>query len=151
MLKTDVQENADRVTYFLKGELNETGELPELKPTSKKICIDFGGLLGINSVGVLKWLRWLPGKPQLILANCPTHLMQQMSIVPTMVGDNVTIESFYVPLYCDRCEKEDFKKMTPSEFKSMDKDAAIRSPECADNNCAMSLDCVPDRYLRLLK
>lgn len=151
MFKIDIKKYEDRDIYFLKGNLDENAEIDFIiAPEKKSLVIDFGELQSINSSGISKWLRWLPLQPSLIYVNCPTHFMQQMSIVPAMAGDNF-IESFYVPLFCDRCEKEDFTKMTAAQSKGLTKTSFIRSPECAESDCQMMLDCVPERYFRTIK
>ncbi len=150
MLKIEMKESADQVTYFLAGELNETGELPQLAETTKKIFFDLSGLTVINSIGVLKWLRWLPGKPEIKLQNCPAHLIHQMCIVPAMVTPKASIESLYVPLFCEKCDKEDFKRVTVKECKAMGKEQVLQPVECRDSACAMMPDFDPARYSRII-
>lgn len=138
----------------LSGPLDEHTELPTLEgPVSDRLNIDLKDLANINSVGCRTWMNWiktLKAKDGIYLHNCPPHFISQVSILFGFIPDGVTIESFFVPYFCDSCGAEELVKVEagPRDFSTFKIDDEIICPVCS---ALMHLDVVKDKFLAFWK
>lgn len=94
--------------YLLTGQINEFADFTDLLAAPEAtIILDLSGIQRINSYGIKKWillLNQLAGKT-VILQNCPICFVEQISLVPGMLGHGV-VNNFFLPYWCPQCEKE---------------------------------------------
>lgn len=155
--KTD----GDSLLFVFEGQIDEDVQFPGVDTTKfKKVFIDLKGVKAINSVGIREWLNWL--KPvseqaQIILMKCPKALVFQLNMVEGFLPKNGLVKSFYVPFYCEKCDKEEnvlFNvgaevQVTPAGAKVNFnvKDAKL----CAEAACEMEMDAAEAKYFQFLK
>lgn len=146
-----VKELETECRVILVGAIDENCRLPEL-PASivVPLRIDLSGIKSINSVGCREWTVWLK-KVQALggihLYRCPSVFISQVNILVGFVPEDIVIESFYVPYYCESCGAEesvlyergkhftDINAIVPKE--------TIICPVCS---ASMGLDVVKERY-----
>jgi hypothetical protein len=143
-----VCEDKDSVSYSVSGDINAAFVWPHaVDAGDRAIRINLRSVQYINSVGVKNWIRTFPfaGK-RVELFEVNVHVMDAFNMTPAMqLG--CQIQSFYVPVYCKRCE-ETFELI---ETKSIDfsSEAKIRLKPCScgllpeiDTDLNMYLTCI---------
>jgi hypothetical protein len=77
--------------------------------TAKVAEFDFEAVTMINSKGVQIWkefMKALPPGPRYLYVRCPLKIINQINLFPSFKGGKVVeIASFYVPYFCETCDK----------------------------------------------
>jgi hypothetical protein len=101
----------DVLTIALSGTIDEDVTFPKVEEGAfKKIVLDLKEIKTINSVGIREWLNWikpLSEKYEMILENCPKAMVFQFNMVEGFLPPKAKITSFFVPFYCESCDRED--------------------------------------------
>lgn len=126
-----------------------------------QVTIDLMGIKTINSVGIREWLNWikpLSESSSIVLMNCPKAMVFQFNMVEGFLPARSTVASFYVPFYCEKCDREDnvlFKVgedvtvADGGELKiSVDAKSRIG---CAEAPCETEMDVTEAKYFQFLK
>src|SRR5262245_47996782 len=93
-------------TIKFSGSIDERTEWPEIDRSQGRVDIDLGDIELMNSAGCGAWVKWVRGvqvKDGIFLHNCPPHFITQASILIGIVPAGVTVQSFFVPYFCDSC------------------------------------------------
>ena len=95
--------------YKFSGDLDEKFDGRKfVKPQTEIVRIHLGALRTVNSVGVREWvylMKEFSDLPTVILEDCSVAVVDQINIVPQMLG-RATVESFFAPYYCPQCDEE---------------------------------------------
>lgn len=158
-----VSPSADSQVISFKGHLDETSELPTSDSLAnlKSLTFNLDGCRVINSSGIKKWVQLmsqlaLEDDLKIVLQNCHPLILDQINLIEGFLPKNAQVESLYVMLFCEKCEKEFEvrKKVTDIEnglgaairdLKELDCD---KFPECRK---FITLDTHPDKALSFLK
>lgn len=157
---SQVNEDDSTLLLVFSGNIDENSNFPEPQTLEvKSLIIDLNKVELINSLGIRAWVRWMKELPSKIitLKNCTPPIVQQMNIVSGFLPSSATIESFYVPFYCDHCDSESAVLMKRNEDfipKTSEAEAKIKlkSPIPCDNcDAERELDALEDKYFAFLK
>ncbi|MCJ8276036.1 MAG: hypothetical protein HRT44_11190 [Bdellovibrionales bacterium] len=147
----------------LVGKIDEDFMFPEVEGSlDETLYIDFLGIKAINSVGIKSWLEWsekLASRKTVVLKNVPVCVVMQMNMITHFLPENFWVESFEVPLVCERCESEKIDMVElGKEVKIQDGKVIVDleqeflgqfgDPDC---DCFFEVDTSGDRYFRFLK
>jgi hypothetical protein len=151
----------DQLSLALEGLIDEDVVFPTVDLTGmKKIVIDLKGIKTINSVGIREWLNWIRPigeKVEIVLQKAPKAMVFQFNMVEGFLPPRATVASFYVPYFCERCDREDNVLFTigqeikveggqvKSEFKP--KSAGL----CEQADCELEMDVTEGKYFQFLK
>lgn len=163
MVDFKFQEKTDGENLLLvfEGVIDEDVKFPAVDTGKfKKVFIDLKGVKSINSVGIREWLNWmkpLSDKAQLVFMKTPKALVLQMNMVEGFLPKNGFVKSFYVPFYCEKCDKEEnvlFSvgqeiELSPGDYKIKFDIATAKL--CPEPPCEMEMDASEAKYFQFLK
>lgn len=159
--KLTTDPNTKTLYLQLSGVLNEYADLSlddiDLRGIDK-LVVDFEKLKYLNSSGIKIWILLmdkLSQEPNLKLEfiKCPKFIIDQINTIQGFIPDNGKIVSFYVPIFCERCNKS-FKSLETEErdantiindLKAIDCDIF---PKC---QAGLEVDIVPQLFYKFLK
>lgn len=146
------KEDKDSFTIIIEGSINESFLQKSVRiPPNKKIIIDFSHVSSINSLGIRHWIQWLRTypNPEYVFQSCPQCVVDQMNSVSDFIPNKCSIESFFVPYYCEETGEE--KQI----LYKLDEDYFLAKPvlpkvikDSAGNN--MEIDTPPQKYFKFL-
>ncbi len=152
---------AEHLTLTISGIIDEHAVFPPVNTNKfKQITVDLNGIKAITSPGIRDWLFWI--KPiaavsQLAMTNVTKEMIFQVSIVQGFLPSEATVQSFYVPFFCDSCDREE------SILFNVGKDILIQNGDykiqfdlkakklCDKQNCTMEIDAFEAKYFQFLK
>lgn len=142
-------------TFALSGSVDEESVFPNAAEIQGKVVMDFDKITSINSVGIRSWLQWFAqfSGAHFTFKNCPVALVMQMNMVEGFLPENTKVESFYVPFYCESCDKEFREKFIFGRDVFVE-DGAFRL--ASENHVQCSSGCTPEldtneaKYFRFL-
>ncbi len=157
------QEKTDGEALLLifEGVIDEESKFPSVDTAKhKRIMVDLKGIRSINSVGIREWLNWIrpvSETTQIVFLKTPKALVFQMNMVEGFLPKNGTVKSFYVPFYCEACDKEENVlftvgqevQVTPGNY-TITYDVK-KANLCAKPNCEMEMDASESKYFQFLK
>lgn len=112
------------------------------------IKINCANVTRINSVGIRLWTQYFDQLRKkglrLKFIECSPPIVEQTSIYTNFINKD-EIESFYLPFYCSRCEKELNKLFDTQSIKQIDPDNL--STPCSTCGGKASFDEIPNKYL----
>ena len=93
------------------GSIDEDVVFPPVAAgANAAIRIDLQAVKSINSVGIREWLNWIrplsDAGAKITLARCPKAFVFQLNMVEGFLPKGGVVESFYVPFFCEKCDKE---------------------------------------------
>ena len=155
-LHMQVIRNSAGLTLKLDGVLDETAELPAFDLTyCGRMLIDLEKLSMINSLGCRKWIHWLKAYPkgiQISLVNCSSVIVNQINILVGFVPPGITVESIYVPYFCETCGKDERVLMSVADAaqSGWSVDQIADEKACAHCKATAELDVIKARYFQFL-
>ena len=151
----------DVLRLTVEGSIDEDAVFPNLDLSKiKSVELDLKGVTAINSVGIREWMEWIKpvaAKAQIRLHNCPKALVFQLNMVDGFLPPNSSVSSFYVPFFCEKCDREESvlftvgKEVTggPGGAKiSFDSKTHFK---CAEATCEMAMDATESKYFQFLR
>jgi hypothetical protein len=110
VLKLTVVDRGREVEITLSGVISERSEMSVSKvPPDRRVIIDAGGVLNINSFGVRTWVNFVAGvvkqAPGVTVRRLPPVLVTQASMIANFLA-GVRVESFFSPWCCIECDHE---------------------------------------------
>jgi hypothetical protein len=147
-MTVELQVSSDVATYLLVGEIDERFDHKKIRKENKPIVkVVLAKVKSINSSGVREWVFWmrdLADVPTLLLEECSVPFLDQINIVPQMLG-KAQVTSFYAPYYCPNCDQEDTCLIDTKKHKSvlMQKRAPEMTHHCGQ---IMEFDALEDSY-----
>jgi len=118
-----VNSDASEVTFA--GSLNETAteQLKELAGKLKGNCtFNFRGVVHVNSVGVLAWLRFISGvikNRKVSFEDCTPEVVSNINMIPDFAG-KAEIKSVFRQYHCLACEKSSQIHIKRKDFPAAD-------------------------------
>ena len=161
-LKTEQKNENGSLVLSLTGAIDEDTEFAAVDTSSASaIIVDLNGVKSINSVGIREWLNWirpLAEQKPLTLRNCPKSIVFQLNMVEGFLPKGGKVASFYVPYYCEKCDKESNILFNLGKEVSVDAgqvkvNFAISGSAtgCAETPCQMEMDAAEAKYFQFLK
>lgn len=157
---TQQQEGANLVLSF-EGTIDEDVSFPSVDASAaNSVVIDLHGVRSINSVGIREWLNWikpLADQKPMVLQRAPKAIVFQFNMVEGFLPKNASVTSFYVPFYCDTCDKEN------NVLFSVGKEVTVESGQvklhfdmqqaniCKGPDCELEMDVTESKYFQFLK
>jgi hypothetical protein len=157
------QEKTDGEALLLifEGVIDEESKFPAVDGNKhKRVMVDLKGIRSINSVGIREWLNWirpLSETSQVVFLKTPKALVFQMNMVEGFLPKNGTVKSFYVPFYCEACDKEENVLFTVGqEVQVAGGNYTItydvkKANLCGKADCEMEMDASEAKYFQFLK
>ena len=149
------------LTLTFEGDIDEDVEFPKIDAAKyKAIRVELGLVKAINSVGIREWLNWirpLADVSRVTLAHCPKALVFQLNMVEGFLPKGGVVDSFYVPFFCEKCDKElnvlftvgkEVQAGAASPGLAFDLEAAGL---CKENACELEMDASEAKYFQFLK
>jgi hypothetical protein len=124
------------------------------------VIIDLSGIRTINSVGIREWLHWVGPAAEardIVLERCPKAMVFQFNMVEGFLPARVQVASFFVPYFCEACDREDSILFTiGNEVKTVDgkiqiKYSAVKGSGCTQPNCKLEMDVTEAKYFQFMK
>jgi len=151
-----VWETKDRdpksVVLHFQGSLDGSLDMSAIRvdPT-KKLVLDVAGINLIDSVGTRGWVKWIMGLPselEITLENCPGAFIEQVNMIQGFLPKQATIESFFVPYYCETCKIVSTKLMSVGEIGKQKKVSEyVPCETCGD---VTEIDVTPETYFKFV-
>jgi hypothetical protein len=140
----------DELKVELTGAIDEDADFKELIGLEQKsITFDFEKVSMINSCGIREWIKFLeniPEKTHIYYNNCPQIIIEQINMVHGFFRKGASINSFYAPYYCEKCDKESKVHLKSEQVKGR-KAPKMACPICAEN---MDFDAIEAQYFSFL-
>ncbi len=150
-----VEENPTLMHMTLDGSMDEYSDYPSLADTKvASLTIDFSGIGRCNSMGVLKWARFLKSLPRTLslrLTRCSTVLIKQFNFFASFTDHpGLTIESFSARYCCPQCSTEKEKLLVASDVKAKGLESTAVGDQCEHCHVDMELEDRPDKAFLFL-
>jgi hypothetical protein len=138
--------------YYVSGDITETCNLSEFGLPSGQVKFDLGNVRTINSCGVREWILWISKlKINPIYYNCPQSVVMQFNMVKEILANNVKVESFQIPAYCETCaEQKIFVLRSGKEF-TPGKKLDYELPKCEKEGCNIESDVDFESYFYFIE
>ncbi len=140
----------DELNVELIGAIDEDADFQELIGLEQKtINFDFDKVTMINSCGIREWIKFLekiPEKTHIIYNSCPQIIIEQINMVHGFFRKGASINSFYAPYYCEKCEKENKVHLKSEQVKNR-KAPKMECPKCGED---MDFDAIEAQYFSFL-
>lgn len=109
-LDISIQIMNDKALIDMAGSIDEDVDFSKLSSIkSPGFHFNFEKVSMINSCGIREWIKFmdsLGSMANIKYLNCPQIIIEQMNMVYGFVRKGVTVESFYAPYYCEKCDIE---------------------------------------------
>ena len=144
------------------GYLDENAQFPKIAEieAGPVLVFDFENCQMVNSSGIKKWVAFVADLEALpsthvIFRNCHIAIVNQLNMVRGFLPENGSVESIYLPIYCEKCDRE-FEILKDSKTlaeKGHDFIPDLEKLDCEEfPGCKSQLDYdfTPDVSLRFL-
>ena len=154
-LKIESIAGASQPTLSLQGDINEDSVFSQvILSDQKQTMLDLSGVKSINSCGIREWIRWIkatPGSSKLILSHCPKVVIDQINMVDGFLPKGAQVSSFYVPYYCEPCEK--LKSVLFSKGKEFVQSKVTPPAQVLCDHCQKptEMDVIETKYFKFLQ
>jgi len=114
----------------------------------KSISFNLEKVSQLNSCGIRNWLLFINQIKSIPLEfyDLSESFVEQMNIVPNMVGDNAKCHSFFVPYFCETCDERTTMKYLESTWNG-----EIASKNCDSCQKPLEFDGIEEEYFSFLK
>lgn len=144
------------VTLSFEGSVDEDAVFSniEVNGGSQTVILDLDKIGSINSCGIREWIKWIktvPTSASIVYKNCPKVIVDQINMVAGFLPDNATVESFYVPYYCEDSGNE--KMILFTKGKDFTDDSVDVPEEITDKDTGevLEMDVIEAKYFKFLK
>lgn len=139
--------------YHLLGVLNENAELGPLLTIQAPLALNFRGVTRFNSVGIRNMLRFLQqwGQKPLRYIDCPTELINQISMIPSLLGlpkPIAEVQTLFVPYECTSCDHEEEVLAALTDYAGVASGGDAPSRPCP--KCGQSMEVASDTFFAFL-
>lgn len=159
--KSSQRVEGQNLVLSFEGTIDEDVAFPAIDlKGAQQVVLDLQGVRTINSVGIREWLNWitpLSEKTDLVLKNCPKALVFQFNMVEGFLPARAKVVSFYVPYYCEKCDKEENVLFTTGQDVVSDDGRVVVNKKvqsgcnCADGDCGLEMDVTEAKYFQFVK
>ena len=142
------------------GDINENSEFNNINLEEIQVVhMDFKEVGFVNSVGLRSWIIWVKNFSNLKINfyNCPRQVVDQLNILEGFMPPNATVQSFFVPFYCDECDHTDMVLASRGkdyiEASADKKEGVSLADELPCSQCGQNaeMDVLKERYFNFLK
>lgn len=149
IIETQIIDNKLIATFT--GKIDEDATFEKiLSVKQEEYIFDFQNVTLLNSCGIREWISFLDeleAGSKITYKNCPQIIIEQMNMVHGFIKEGATIESFFAPYYCEKCDKEIKSLLLTSEIN----DAQAPTSLCPTCNDKMEFDAIESQYFNFLK
>jgi hypothetical protein len=150
------------IEVVLKGYMDEGTVLPNPNELIqyKKIVVNFRQIRAVLSFGIKKWIQFISvfekmDDIEIVFKDCPKPIIDQVNLVVGFLPSNGKIESLFVPVFCNQCERsfkvlkkvDDLKTNFNSVISDMDTKDCDKFPACKEE---YELEINTHSYLKFL-
>ena len=99
--------SGDDAHISLEGVIDEDTNFDKIKSLKMdKFIFDFNNVTMINSCGIREWIKYLQeiDSATVTYINCPQIIIEQVNMVHGFIRKGITIDSFYAPYFCEKCD-----------------------------------------------
>ena len=154
-----LSQKPNKTEIVISGPIDEEASLPSVGADCRVLEVHLGAVSSVNSIGIRKWLLWMQDLTSLKIPisffGVPRCVVLQMNMVQGFLPDSARVESFVVPMYCEKCER-DTKLVatrtiipTPEALSKIDL-ASVRKEICQKQDCQLEIDA-NEKYLQFLR
>ncbi|MBK9040530.1 MAG: hypothetical protein IPL83_15425 [Bdellovibrionales bacterium] len=154
--RVEKKKDKENLLMVISGSINEDANFGNIEfPPGTQVVLDLDKVASINSCGIREWIKWIRTAPQgskIIYRHCPKVIVDQINMVAGFLPKDGSVDSFYVPYYCESSGSEKmviFRK--GMEFKD---DGEIMPPseiKCDKSGDVMEMDVIENKYFKFLK
>ena len=141
--------------YDFVGQIDEDASFAALDPAgNKSIVFNLEGVASVNSCGIREWIKWLktfPSDAKITYSRCPKLIVDQMNMVAGFFPKGATVESFFVPYYCEECGTENLNSFNNGKEFSGKQVSAPESIKCTKCGAAAEIDVIESKYFKFLE
>lgn len=149
-----------RTVFSFSGPIDEHTVFPDVEVNGEsQLTIDLNDVTYINSIGIKSWIQWivpLGDAGSLELRRCPKSIIFQANMVKNFLPNKAQVSSFYLPLFCEGCDKEDSVLLSTASDLKKEGDSVVitadlsksSSCECGPEECQVEPDVILKKYLR---
>ena len=153
----------DALSVKFEGTIDEDVQFPSLNLNGHgSVELDLQNIRAINSVGIREWLNWirpLAEQVPITLINCPKAMVFQFNMVEGFLPKRALVSSFYVPFYCEKCDREDNVLFTVGHEARLQNGNVEITFDAAEANlckngegaCETEMDVTESKYFQFLK
>ncbi len=151
---TYTKEIIDDVSLIkLMGTIDEDCYLIDVfTDTLNKIAIDLSGIIRINSCGIRTWVNVIGQITQnhnVIFIECSPVTIRQFNMIANFGGKGV-VQSFHLPYFCERCNKEFVFKAETREFLSRPLPMKATMYVCPNCKGYLEFDDIEAKYFNFI-
>jgi hypothetical protein len=151
---SDIKGTEQLLTF--EGSIDEdVADITAPQASMASYIIDLNGITLINSIGIRTWCEWIQrfpaGKP-IRLKRVPKAVVTQINSVKGFLPVDAKVESVYLPLFCDKCEKQSNVLVECKGMAVVSKEAIAAvlkgslSAICKESACESEPDVNLERY-----
>jgi thiol-disulfide isomerase/thioredoxin len=135
------------------ADIDENSDFSEIDAeTFSTVVVNFNKNISINSFGIREWVQFVEtlNTKHIIFKKCSHLIVHQMSTSMGFMSSNTSVESIYLPYYCDKCDKEEQLLVKIEDLIKKDQ---INFPEVKCEKCSgpMEFDDIPKTFLQFLR
>ncbi len=150
-LKIEKQITNDSAIIEFIGSIDEDFDYSGLESLNqKKYIFDFKQVAMINSCGIREWINFinkLDAAAEIVYKDCPQIVIEQMNMVHGFLKAGASIDSFYAPYFCEKCDKEEKIFLSSADIS----DGKAPSQKCKDCGAELEFDDIEEQYFAFLK
>ncbi|MBD3392748.1 MAG: hypothetical protein GF418_11660 [Chitinivibrionales bacterium] len=148
------EDTGERSRIVLEGVIDEDALLEkaftDLKPG---VDVDLRGILRINSCGIRSWVNLIGSISEdhdVIFQGCAPVIVRQLNMISNF-GGRGKVQSFMLPYYCARCDKEQDIEVDTDAFLAKHPDCSAPGQACASCNGQLEFDDIEEKYFHFLR
>lgn len=150
------KKEGENLIMAFSGQIDEDADFSKIVfPGGDRIVLDLEKVGSINSCGIREWIKWIrtaPPTAKLVYRYCPKVIVDQINMVAGFLPENGSVDSFYVPYYCESSGAEKmvlFQK--GKEFKDSGEVSPPSGIKCDESGEDMEIDVIEAKYFKFLK
>lgn len=159
--KSTTAKEGEMLLLKFAGSIDEDADFPSVDFSGvSTVRVDLNDVKAINSVGIRGWLDWIrpvSEKAKIELINCPKAMVFQFNMVNGFLPPGTNVLSFYVPFFCEKCDKEANILFTVGKevivngtTLKIDAGDKVKNA-CTEASCELEMDVTEAKYFQFLK
>lgn len=149
----------NQITVVLKGILDHSFNVSATKlERADSLLLNMHEVTFMNSSGIRQFINWIRdieknfGKLRVILTLVPPTVNRQLSTMTSHLPSQLSIDSVYLPYYCDACDSEDRSRLVTMQdvARAQSLESLVDRVPCPKCSAPMEFDAVMDQYFVLL-
>lgn len=157
----EIQKTANQVIVIVRGILDDTFQVSASKlESAESVLINMQELKFMNSAGIRQFVKWASDAAtsfktlRIVLTLVPPSVAKQLFTVARLLPSAFSIDSVYLPYYCNDCELEDRGRLvTANDVAKADPLGSLTEQKIPCSKCSkpMEFDGIPEHFIGLLK